>query len=102
MSDVSALFQFGIQQIDEWMAKRCHKNKKLMGVIRGWTLTLTAIGVFIIGPAFTFSYLEGWDIGPALYYVVITLSTVGFGDYVASTHMYIAYIPICIFFVPVN
>lgn len=41
--------------------------------------------VFVTIPAVIFKYIEGWTTLEAIYFVVITLTTVGIGDYVAGT-----------------
>ncbi|XP_029315811.1 potassium channel subfamily K member 10b isoform X2 [Cottoperca gobio] len=40
--------------------------------------------VFVTIPAVVFKHIEGWTTLDAIYFVVITLSTVGIGDYVAG------------------
>ncbi|KAI4494408.1 hypothetical protein M0802_008900 [Mischocyttarus mexicanus] len=40
--------------------------------------------MFIFFPAFLFSYYEGWTYDEAVYYAFVTLTTIGFGDYVAG------------------
>lgn len=40
--------------------------------------------MFIFFPAFLFSYYEGWQYDEAVYYAFVTLTTIGFGDYVAG------------------
>ena len=45
---------------------------------------MTGIVTLFICPAFGFSYLEGWTISDAIYFTVISLTTVGFGDYSPS------------------
>ncbi|XP_063986413.1 open rectifier potassium channel protein 1 [Diachasmimorpha longicaudata] len=40
--------------------------------------------MFIFFPAFLFSYYEGWSYDEAVYYAFVTLTTIGFGDYVAG------------------
>lgn len=40
--------------------------------------------MFIFFPAFLFSYYEGWSYEEAVYYAFVTLTTIGFGDYVAG------------------
>ena len=60
---------------------------------------IVAIGtvVFMVVPSFVFCYLQEWKFGTALYFSFITLSTIGFGDYVAGsinyslTYTYMAY-----------
>nr|XP_034189164.1 open rectifier potassium channel protein 1 isoform X1 [Osmia lignaria]XP_034189165.1 open rectifier potassium channel protein 1 isoform X1 [Osmia lignaria]XP_034189166.1 open rectifier potassium channel protein 1 isoform X1 [Osmia lignaria]XP_034189167.1 open rectifier potassium channel protein 1 isoform X1 [Osmia lignaria]XP_034189168.1 open rectifier potassium channel protein 1 isoform X1 [Osmia lignaria]XP_034189169.1 open rectifier potassium channel protein 1 isoform X1 [Osmia lignaria] len=40
--------------------------------------------MFIFFPAFLFSYYEGWSYDESVYYAFVTLTTIGFGDYVAG------------------
>ncbi|XP_016903883.2 uncharacterized protein LOC107992487 isoform X2 [Apis cerana] len=40
--------------------------------------------MFIFFPAFLFSHYEGWSYEEAVYYAFVTLTTIGFGDYVAG------------------
>ncbi|XP_076303483.1 open rectifier K[+] channel 1 isoform X2 [Lasioglossum baleicum] len=40
--------------------------------------------MFIFFPAFLFSYYEDWSYDEAVYYAFVTLTTIGFGDYVAG------------------
>ncbi|XP_011315332.1 open rectifier potassium channel protein 1 [Fopius arisanus] len=40
--------------------------------------------MFIFFPAFLFSYYEEWSYDEAVYYAFVTLTTIGFGDYVAG------------------
>ncbi|MGH0149475.1 UNVERIFIED_CONTAM: hypothetical protein FKN15_035433 [Acipenser sinensis] len=41
--------------------------------------------LFLVFPPLLFSYVEGWTYGEGFYYAFITLSTIGFGDYVVGT-----------------
>ncbi|XP_068615958.1 potassium channel subfamily K member 10-like [Brachionichthys hirsutus] len=47
--------------------------------------------VFVSIPAIIFKYIEGWTTLEAIYFVVITLTTVGIGDYVAGGNSRIEY-----------
>jgi len=40
--------------------------------------------LFLVIPPLLFSYVEGWSYGEGFYYAFITLSTIGFGDYVVG------------------
>lgn len=40
--------------------------------------------LFLVIPPLVFSYVEGWTYGESFYYAFITLSTIGFGDYVVG------------------
>uniref|UniRef100_A0A8C6WZP3 Potassium two pore domain channel subfamily K member 16 n=1 Tax=Neogobius melanostomus TaxID=47308 RepID=A0A8C6WZP3_9GOBI len=48
---------------------------------RGWSQSL----LFLVIPPLMFSYVEGWTFGEGFYFAFITLSTIGFGDYVVGT-----------------
>nr|XP_035930587.1 potassium channel subfamily K member 17 isoform X1 [Halichoerus grypus] len=47
-------------------------------------LTLGTL-VILIFPPMVFSHVEGWSFGEGFYFAFITLSTIGFGDYVVGT-----------------
>lgn len=57
---------------------RCASIAK--GLIVGFICTW----LFFLLPAFMFKYYEGWTFFQGVYYAFITLSTIGFGDYVAG------------------
>jgi Ion channel len=40
---------------------------------------------FLLIPAAVFSAIQSWSYGTGIYYGIITLTSVGFGDYVAGT-----------------
>lgn len=56
------------------------------------TVGATTVGLFFGGgsllllviPPLLFSYIEGWTVGEGFYFAFITLSTIGFGDYVVG------------------
>lgn len=46
---------------------------------------LSGTALFFIMPMIVFQQEEGWTFSQAIYYCFITLSTIGFGDFVAGT-----------------
>lgn len=40
--------------------------------------------LFVALPALIFQHIEGWSALESIYFVVITLTTIGFGDFVAG------------------
>lgn len=67
-------------------------------LLQHWDITQTKIRVistllfvlfgcllFVALPAAIFKHIEGWSALESLYFVVITLTTIGFGDFVAGT-----------------
>lgn len=70
-----------------------------LSVLQHWDITQTKIRVistllfvlfgcllFVALPAAIFKHIEGWSALESLYFVVITLTTIGFGDFVAGTN----------------
>ncbi|KAM5256360.1 potassium channel subfamily K member 16 [Ctenodactylus gundi] len=55
---------------------------QVLGLALCLTLGTLAILVF---PPMAFSHVEGWSFGEGFYFAFITLSTIGFGDYVVGT-----------------
>lgn len=55
-------------------------------VISTLLFILAGCVVFVTIPAFIFKYIEGWTALESIYFVVVTLTTVGFGDFVAGKH----------------
>ena len=52
--------------------------------VRILTLVLVGALLFLILPAFSFMLKEDWTYGEAIYYCFVTLTTIGFGDFVAG------------------
>ena len=47
--------------------------------------------LYLLLPAIIFSHIEGWDFFTSLYFVFITLSTIGFGDYTPDFDKIVGY-----------
>ncbi|XP_075719602.1 potassium channel subfamily K member 16-like [Rhinoderma darwinii] len=67
---------------------RCTQEPRGSGVMKvmimGLFLTTGSL-LFLVFPPMIFSYVEGWSYGEGFYFAFITLSTIGFGDYVLGT-----------------
>lgn len=62
----------------------CRNRPRLSKFINTAVIVTAGVGFFILIPAAIFTRLEGWGYGTAIYYGIITTTTVGFGDYVAA------------------
>lgn len=54
---------------------------KILNMVFIVTLGITMLFAL---PAFVFNQVEKWDFLEGLYYCFVTLSTIGFGDYIAG------------------
>ncbi|XP_039193036.1 potassium channel subfamily K member 16 [Crotalus tigris] len=69
--------------LDRWV----HKSGRAQ-VVQTLTMVLFLMAgtlLFLVFPPMIFSYVEGWSYGEGFYFTFITLSTIGFGDYVVGT-----------------
>uniref|UniRef100_A0A3Q0RRD7 Potassium two pore domain channel subfamily K member 16 n=1 Tax=Amphilophus citrinellus TaxID=61819 RepID=A0A3Q0RRD7_AMPCI len=65
-----------------------------LGTLEKGVVSAVAVSLFFITgtvlllaiPPLLFSYVEGWTYGEGFYFAFITLSTIGFGDYVVGTN----------------
>ena len=44
--------------------------------------------LFIVAPALFFMNIEQWTYAESIYYCFVTLTTIGFGDFVAGLNMF--------------
>ncbi|XP_022050549.1 potassium channel subfamily K member 16-like [Acanthochromis polyacanthus] len=60
-------------------------HKQAVEVMAVGLFLITGSLLFLVIPPLLFSYVEGWSFGEGFYFAFITLSTIGFGDYVVGT-----------------
>uniref|UniRef100_A0A665UYD9 Potassium two pore domain channel subfamily K member 16 n=1 Tax=Echeneis naucrates TaxID=173247 RepID=A0A665UYD9_ECHNA len=53
--------------------------------LQGTLFFISGSLLFLVIPPLLFSYVEGWTFSEGFYFAFITLSTIGFGDYVVGT-----------------
>ncbi|XP_043855248.1 potassium channel subfamily K member 17 [Dromiciops gliroides] len=70
-----------VQHWAQWLAG-AQKNQARARWFAGSCALLSGLLLFFLLPPILFSYMEGWSYDEGFYYSFITLSTVGFGDYV--------------------
>ncbi|NWX84928.1 KCNKG protein, partial [Nothoprocta ornata] len=75
--------------LERWV----HKSGRVQTLAMAIFLT-TGTLLFLVFPPLVFSYVEGWSYGEGFYFTFITLSTIGFGDYVVGTDPNKHYIPV--------
>ncbi|XP_069464854.1 potassium channel subfamily K member 17 [Ambystoma mexicanum] len=90
-----------LNRIGQWMLSWVHRcadalGRKLRQQRMAKALTsscalLTGLLLFFLLPPLMFTSIEGWTYDEAFYYAFITLSTIGFGDYVIGMNPSIVY-----------
>ncbi|XP_036625060.1 potassium channel subfamily K member 17 [Trichosurus vulpecula] len=70
-----------VQRWAQWLGG-AQKNQARARWFVGSCAFLSGLLLFFLLPPLLFSYMEGWSYEEGFYYSFITLSTVGFGDYV--------------------
>ncbi|XP_045412142.1 potassium channel subfamily K member 4 isoform X2 [Lemur catta] len=79
-----------------------HVPPELVRVLSAMLFLLIGCLLFVLTPTFVFCYMEDWSKLEAIYFVIVTLTTVGFGDYVAGADPkqdYPAYQPLVWFWI---
>ncbi|KAL4624256.1 potassium channel subfamily K member 16-like [Arapaima gigas] len=69
----------------EWGVLPAGSQKQTREVFLVASFLVLGTVLFLILPPVLFSYVERWTYGESFYYAFITLSTIGFGDYVVGT-----------------
>ncbi|XP_026088932.1 potassium channel subfamily K member 10-like [Carassius auratus] len=89
---LGTIFVKSIAKVEK-MFRRKHNQISQTKIRVASTLLFILAGciLFVTIPAFIFKHIEGWSGLEAIYFVVITLTTVGIGDYVAGGNRRIEY-----------
>ncbi|XP_032818966.1 potassium channel subfamily K member 2-like isoform X1 [Petromyzon marinus] len=68
-----------------------HLSQTKFRVISTVLFLLAGCLFFVVIPTVIFMHVEGWTTLEAIYFVVVTLTTIGFGDYVAGGNLQMQY-----------
>ncbi|KAF4798629.1 Potassium channel subfamily K member 2 [Turdus rufiventris] len=80
---LGTIFGKGIAKVEDTFVKWNVSQTKIR-IISTIIFILFGCVLFVALPAVIFKHIEGWNTLDAIYFVVITLTTIGFGDYVAG------------------
>ncbi|KAM6165896.1 potassium channel subfamily K member 2 isoform 3-T3 [Erethizon dorsatum] len=80
---LGTIFGKGIAKVEDTFIKWNVSQTKIR-IISTIIFILFGCVLFVALPAIIFKHIEGWSALDAIYFVVITLTTIGFGDYVAG------------------
>lgn len=72
--------------------KLCSRKPVLNKVLNMVLIVCLGLTMLFLVPAFIFQQVEKWHYLDGLYYCFVTLSTIGFGDYVAGKCLFSNYI----------
>ncbi|XP_050192484.1 potassium channel subfamily K member 10 isoform X2 [Myiozetetes cayanensis] len=87
---LGTIFGKGIARVEKVFRKKQVSQTKIR-VISTILFILAGCIVFVTIPAFIFKHIEGWTALESIYFVVVTLTTIGFGDFVAGGNADIHY-----------
>ncbi|XP_073751800.1 potassium channel subfamily K member 10 isoform X3 [Callorhinus ursinus] len=87
---LGTIFGKSIARVEKVFRKKQVSQTKIR-VISTILFILAGCIVFVTIPAVIFKYIEGWTTLESIYFVVVTLTTVGFGDFVAGGNAGINY-----------
>ncbi|KFV87410.1 Potassium channel subfamily K member 17, partial [Struthio camelus australis] len=90
LNSIGQLMLSGVQHCAHHLEEKFHWQKKATLLIRICAL-LTCLLLFLLLPPMLFSAKEGWSYEEGFYYSFITLSTIGFGDYVIGMNPDLTY-----------
>uniref|UniRef100_A0A8C6SMG3 Potassium two pore domain channel subfamily K member 2 n=1 Tax=Neogobius melanostomus TaxID=47308 RepID=A0A8C6SMG3_9GOBI len=80
---LGTIFGKGIAKVEKMIVKWQVSQTKIR-VISTLIFILFGCLLFVALPAVIFKHIEGWSALESIYFVVITLTTIGFGDFVAG------------------
>ncbi len=63
----------------------CRSHPKAGKGITSVIIIIVGSMAFIVVPSITFSFVEGWSYNDSVYFAFVTLSTIGFGDFIPGT-----------------
>ncbi|XP_033916778.1 potassium channel subfamily K member 17 [Melopsittacus undulatus] len=81
LNEIGQLMLLGVQHCSHRLEEAFHLQKKSSLLIKTSAL-VTGLLLFLLLPPLLLSDKEGWSYEEGFYYSFITLSTIGFGDYV--------------------
>uniref|UniRef100_UPI00398F3C43 potassium channel subfamily K member 2-like isoform X1 n=1 Tax=Pristiophorus japonicus TaxID=55135 RepID=UPI00398F3C43 len=87
---LGTIFGKGIAKVEDIFLKWKISQTKIR-VISTFIFVLFGCLLFVAIPAIIFKHIEGWTALESIYFVVITLTTIGFGDFVAGKILHIFY-----------
>ncbi|XP_029352495.1 potassium channel subfamily K member 2 [Echeneis naucrates] len=80
---LGTIFGKGIAKVEKMIVKWKVSQTKIR-IISTLLFILFGCLIFVALPAAIFKHIEGWSALESIYFVVITLTTIGFGDFVAG------------------
>nr|DBA14643.1 TPA: hypothetical protein GDO54_005578 [Pyxicephalus adspersus] len=87
---LGTIFGKSIARVEKVFRKKQVSQTKIR-VISTILFIVAGFLVFVTIPAFIFKQIEGWTELESIYFVVVTLTTIGFGDFVAGGNTDILY-----------
>ncbi|KAG7474604.1 potassium channel subfamily K member 5-like [Solea senegalensis] len=93
ISELGSFFGDRAKRLSQVLLRRNISVKKVQFICTALFL-LWGLFVHLVIPPFVFMSLEGWSYLEGIYFSFITLTTVGFGDYVAGVNPNIEYPPL--------
>uniref|UniRef100_A0A3Q2WQ40 Potassium channel, subfamily K, member 2b n=2 Tax=Haplochromini TaxID=319058 RepID=A0A3Q2WQ40_HAPBU len=98
---LGTIFGKGIAKVEKMIKWKVSQTK--IRVISTLLFILFGCLIFVALPAVIFKHIEDWSTLESIYFVVITLTTIGFGDFVAGEKEYLDYYkPVVLFWILVG